>query len=328
MTDNNTNGTNPLEEMYRDLTSQAQRQREANASLEGAAWFEATFAGWEKAPLQPLDDTVNYAIVVQYADPWTVELAAEKYWRGENDELGIETVTLNIYEPQPENENEVAAMDREHLLCVYGKEGLDGLMREAWQMGVENGHLEPDNPHLFSQGPADCFHLGREQPDLAELILGGTDLDDTEEFTPVMLADDEPANGRIEVLPIPVVDPDGEPLGASTVVVSYPKEALSDDSSEERVKALEIAQFHTKADAAHFGQEFLNFYETAYPGELSTLAEEVAQEYRLPTQWKGLCEQELDDLAAGTYILTHEREIWQPHSFKLDPCHDPQLVFS
>jgi len=43
--------------------------------------------GSEKALLQPLDDTVNYAVVVQYADPITVELAAEEVLASENGYL-------------------------------------------------------------------------------------------------------------------------------------------------------------------------------------------------------------------------------------------------
>lgn len=128
-------------------------------NLEGTAWFAQVELDIGIQMLQPLDKTVKYAVVVQPADPWTVELALEKYWRQPNGGLGLETVTLNTYEPAPENENEVAMMEREHLLSLYRKEGLDVLMRAAWQMGVDNEHLHQDDLKLFQQGTKDRFSL-------------------------------------------------------------------------------------------------------------------------------------------------------------------------
>ncbi|MBE7511463.1 MAG: hypothetical protein HS103_01425 [Anaerolineales bacterium] len=319
MTDRDTEAVNPAEAMHRDFAEQAQREREANASLEGAAWFEATFAGSDTSLLQPLDDTVNYAIAVQYADPYTVELAAEKYWRGENDYLGLESVTLNTYEPEPENENEVAAMDREHLLRVYGKEGLNALMHEAWQTGVECGHLEADDPSLFKQGPPDRFTI---QPEYKREWL---DPDDTQEIAIPSIAQASTPSERMEVLAADVFDPDGGTLGASTVVVSHAEHELANEGAGHGGKALEIAQFNTKADAEHFRQEFLNFFEYAYPDEMSTLAEEVARGHSLPTAWKDLGQEDVRNIQQGAFSLTHEREDWHPYEYTPDPYYDPDI---
>lgn len=84
--------TSEQETMYRELVAQAARDREANATLEGAAWFEATFEKSDTELLQPVDNTVNYAVVVQDADPWRRELIVEKYWREPNGYVGSQSV--------------------------------------------------------------------------------------------------------------------------------------------------------------------------------------------------------------------------------------------
>lgn len=142
-------------------------------NLEGAAWFAQVEQDIGIQMLQPLDETVNYAVLVQPADPWTVELVLEKYWHQPNGGLGLETVTLNTYEPAPENENEVAMMEREQLLNIYHKEGLDALIRAAWQMGVDTEHLHQDDLKLFQQGPKDRFSLEAREKESPAL---GSDL--------------------------------------------------------------------------------------------------------------------------------------------------------
>lgn len=142
------------------------------ATLEGTAWFAQVEQNIGIQMLHPLDETVNYAVVVQPAAPWTVELALEKYWREPNGGLGLETVTLNTYEPAPENDNEVAMMEREHLLSLYRKEGLDALMRAAWQMGVDNEHLNRGDLSLFQQGPKERFSLEASEKENSTPELG------------------------------------------------------------------------------------------------------------------------------------------------------------
>src|SRR5690606_18993335 len=83
--------------MYREFAAEAAREREANAAMEGTAWFEATFEKSETELLQPVHDTVNYAVVVQETDPWTRELLVDKYWREPNGYLGMQSVTLDTW---------------------------------------------------------------------------------------------------------------------------------------------------------------------------------------------------------------------------------------
>src|SRR5690606_15511500 len=99
--------------MYRAFAEATARDREANASLEGAVWFEATFAQSDTELLQPLDDMVNYAVVVQDADPWTLELAVEKYWKEPGGYVGVDSLALQTYDP--ETGREQAEQEREAL---------------------------------------------------------------------------------------------------------------------------------------------------------------------------------------------------------------------
>ncbi len=320
------NQRSPVEARYRDYAEQARREREANAPLEGAAWFEATFARRNIELLKPLDDTVNYAIVVQYADPWTVELAAEKYWKAENGYLGIESVTLNTYEPQPENEHEVAAMDRERLLRLYDQQGLEAMMHEAENISVDSRNLNPHraDPRLFRRGPADRFKTVCElaiETQAGDAVQPAPDLEDTQEMASVWLGIDPMPVWQIQVLPVQACDPDGEALGASTVVVHCP--LLDGQPDARRAHMLEIGQFHTREDAEHFGQEFLTFYHYAYPGDLPSLAEDVAKRGGLPGTWRDIEDERAADIQRGDYMVTHNREEWQPREYTSDPNFGP-----
>jgi len=145
--------------MYEMFAAEATRQREANASLEGAAWFEATFEKTGTELLQPVHDTVNYAVVVQMSDPWTRELAVEKYWKEPGGYLGVESMTLNTYDPHDETEREQAEQARGALLEVYDERGLEALMHKAELTAMQNDWLDGDraDPRLFTKGPADRF---------------------------------------------------------------------------------------------------------------------------------------------------------------------------
>ena len=57
--------------MVREQANGSANDREANAVLEGSAWFEATLEQTPIELLQPVNEDVNYAVVVQGADPWT-----------------------------------------------------------------------------------------------------------------------------------------------------------------------------------------------------------------------------------------------------------------
>ncbi len=148
-----------------------------------------------------------------------------------------------------------------------------------------------------------------------------SDPDDTQELTPVAFDEDDTSSRRADVLPIDVVDPDGELLGASTVVVRY--DVPHEQADEQLAQILEIGQFSTKEDATQFGQELLNFYHYAYPGDLPSLAEDVAKRTGLPATWRSVEDQELADIQRGEYVLTHEHDDWHPREYTPDPNYGP-----
>lgn len=117
--------------MYAEWAEAAHRRREANVPLEGAAWFEATFDRPERPLLQPLDDTVNYAVVVQQVDTWTSELAVEKYWKLPDGYLGVDGLTLQAFDSDDEAARAQADADRLRLLETYDERGLESLMHQA-----------------------------------------------------------------------------------------------------------------------------------------------------------------------------------------------------
>lgn len=101
--------------MYRAFAAEAAREREANAVLDGSAWFEATFEQSETELLKPVSDTVNYAVEVQETDPWTRALMVEKYWKAPGGYLGSQSVTLDTWDADDEQEREQGQQVREAL---------------------------------------------------------------------------------------------------------------------------------------------------------------------------------------------------------------------
>jgi ketosteroid isomerase-like protein len=289
--------------LYRELAEEAEREREANAMLEGAAWFEATFAKSDTELLQPIDDTVNYAVVVQDADPWTVELAVEKYWKEPNGYIGISSVTLDTYDP--DTGRELAERDREALMLVHDERGLEGLMHKAELTAMEHDWLDADrdDPRLFRQGPPDRFET------LAQQLEGET--------IPEPEAVENPY-WRMETLP--VNDPDGEPLGHALHMVVYPHIEHDPERvgtpvmpEDEPFRMLEMAHFETTEAADRFGKEFNGYL---MPGLLEgpELAQEVARLEGLPIEWKTL---EGDDLTAyrnADLTLIRDPADWHPYN--------------
>src|SRR5450432_3814591 len=68
------------------------------------AQFRDSFADTDFRLLEPLHTQVNYSFEVMPADPYTLELRADKWWFGENGRVENNTLTLNTYEIE---ENEV-----------------------------------------------------------------------------------------------------------------------------------------------------------------------------------------------------------------------------
>jgi hypothetical protein len=146
--------------IYAEWAADAQRQREANASLKGAAWFEAMFAANPEIELlQPIEDTVNYAVVVTDTDPWTTELVVEKFWRESNGFAGVDSLTIDTYDSDDEGEREVAQAARAALINIHEESGLESLMHRAELGAMANGHLDGDraDTRLFRDGPPDRF---------------------------------------------------------------------------------------------------------------------------------------------------------------------------
>ncbi len=158
---------------------------EGNSSV---AQFRQAFAGSDFHLLEPLYPAVNYSFEVMPADPWTLELRADKWWLGENGRVENDTLTLNTYdleddEVQREIVREEALMEREELLRIHAAQGLEAAMQKAEDIAIDNEQLDEDrdDPRLFTAGPVDTFHTQREQ----EIMLANLfdeppiDLEDT-----------------------------------------------------------------------------------------------------------------------------------------------------
>jgi hypothetical protein len=147
-------------DMYAQWAADADRKREANATLEGAAWFDATFAdNPEIELLTPIDDTVNYAVVVTDTDPWTTELVVEKFWREAGGWVASDALTIDTYDSYDEVQRDVAQAARSTLLGIHEERGLEAMIHQAELGAMENGHLDGDraDTRLFRNGPPDRF---------------------------------------------------------------------------------------------------------------------------------------------------------------------------
>ncbi|MBA3869974.1 MAG: hypothetical protein H0X30_12575 [Anaerolineae bacterium] len=310
----------------RSWADSAAFELETHAVREGAAWFEATFEHSSLELLQPVNDSVNYAVLVQGADPWTEELAVEKYWKEPGGSLGMQSVTLNTYDSDDESGHEQAQQARDGLLEVYDERGLEAMMHKAELTAIQNGWLDGNraDPRLFTQGPSDRFETLAQQLE-GEINpywnTGGERIED-----PVPSAVENPY-WRLDTLP--VNDLDGQALGHALQMVVYPGierdlEAASIPAvvPDEPFKLLEMAHFETPTAAEKFGQEFNGYL---MPGVLDgpELAEEVARLEGLPVAWKIL---EGDDLKAyqnDDLTLTRDPSDW--HLYNPNAEHDARI---
>ncbi len=301
--------------MYRQFAAEAARQREANASLEGAAWFDATFEKSQRELLGSDDDSVRYAVVVQEADPWTLELAVEKYWREPNGYLGTQSVTLNTYDPDTGREQ--AEQERDALLEVREQNGLEAMMHKAELTAMHNDWLDGDrvDPRLFTQGPPDRFET------LAQRLEGeinpywNTSGETVENLEPLP-AQIERDNSYWRLDRREVIDPEGEKLGQAMFCTVFPdaKDPVPDFDTPLRAQVLEMAHFETAEAADKFEQEFRGYL---IPGlfDGSELAEAVAQLEGMPGKWL-----EMDGMAARTFFSDEQPPLvrnvadWHPYN--------------
>ncbi|QPC83058.1 hypothetical protein G4Y79_01390 [Phototrophicus methaneseepsis] len=266
--------------------------------------------------LEPLDSTVNYAVVVQASDPDTLELAVEKVWKSENGQAGFESQTVQTYDP--EDGRETAEAERDALLEVYDERGLEAMMHKAELQAMQNGYLDPHraNLGLFRDGPQDRFET------LAQQLENETNPYWNTEGEVIDEPESEPSaqNPYWRLDTIPVNDPKGEQLGHALHMVVY--DGIEHDpervgtppmAEDEPFRMLEMAHFETTEAADKFGKEFNGYL---MPGLLEgpELAVEVARLEELPVDWKSL---EGDDLKAyqdGQYTLTHDLSDWHPYN--------------
>ncbi len=302
--------------MYREFAAEAAREREANAVLEGTAWFEATFEKAEMELLQPVNDTVNYAVGVQAVDPWTLDLVVEKYWKEPDGYLGVDSLTINSYDA--EDGREQGEQERAQLMEVFDARGLEAMMHKAELAAVQNDWLDGDraDPRLFTQGPLDRFETLAQQLEGEINPYWNTDGEKIEDPMP------QPAveNPYWRLDPIPVNDPEGEPLGHALHMVVYPGVERDPDAvgspamaEDEPLRILEMAHFETTEAVDAFGKEFNGYL---IPGLLEgpELAVEVARLEGLPVEWKTL---EGDDLKAyqnAELTLTRDPGGWHPYN--------------
>ncbi|QPC81706.1 hypothetical protein G4Y79_18725 [Phototrophicus methaneseepsis] len=298
--------------IYAEWAEEANLKRETNASLESTDWFEATFDN--DALLEPLDSTVNYAVTLEASDPWTLELAVEKVWKGEHGYVGFESQTVQTYDP--DEDREVAEAERDALLEVYDERGLEAMMHKAELQAMQNGYLDPHraNLGLFRDGPQDRFET------LAQRLENETNPYWNTEGEVIDEPEPSAQNPYWRLDTIPVNDPEGEPLGHALHMVVYDNVEHDPEcvgtppmAEDEPFRMLEMAHFETTEAADKFGKEFNGYL---MPGLLEgpELAVEVARLEELPVNWKTL---EGDDLKAyqdGQYTIIHDLSGWHPYN--------------
>lgn len=300
--------------IYAEWAEEANLKREANTSLEGTDWFETTFD--DNALLEPLDPTVNYAVTLEASDPWTLELAVEKVWKGENGYVGFESQTVQTYDPDEDREK--AESERDALLEVYDERGLEAMMHKAELQAMQNGYLDPHraNLGLFRDGPEDRFETLAQQLENETNPYWNTEGEVIDEPEPESSAQ----NPYWRLDTIPVNDPEGEPLGHALHMMVY--DGIEHDpervgtppmAEDEPFRMLEMAHFETTEAADKFGKEFNGYL---MPGLLEgpELAVEVARLEELPVDWKTLEGDELEAYQNGELTLTHDLSDWHPYN--------------
>jgi hypothetical protein len=302
--------------IYEAWAEETRLEQEANAHLEGSAWFEATFEKSERQLLVPVDATVNYGVVVQDADPWTLEVAVEKYWREPDNSLGIASLTLKTFDPLYQREE--AEGERRELLETHEQHGLETLMHRAELTASEHYSLDAHRQdlRLFSEGPPDRFQTLSQRLEGELNPYWNTDGEKIEDLAPQPKVE----NPYWWLDSIPVHDPDGEPLGHALHMVVYPGvehdlEAVGSPAmgADEPFRMLEMAHFETSEAVDKFGKDFNSYL---VPGLLHgpELAVEVARLEGLPAEWKTLEGDDLEAYQNDELTLTRDGADWHPYN--------------
>lgn len=313
--------------------------------------FRERFSDSAYRLLEPVDRSVNYSFKVMAADPWTLELTADKWWLDDkghvaHDSQALNAYSLESYEFEREIEREVAAMDREALERTYQDDGLEAAMRKAEAMAVANLELDPQRAdgRLFQQGPPDRFVTLREvelagldAPLVVECIRDITD-DDTQSMPAVtpepgtwdelMVQQDADESGPErhywQMHYHPVETPEGEPLGTALFVTEFPQlppnfdEYIEENGMDDSVypteaRTLEMAHFADEKDAKKFDAEFRGYL---VPGLLDgpELAPEVAKLEGLSGEWEDMNYRGIVDYMSGSRTIVREADDWHLHN--------------
>jgi hypothetical protein len=312
--------------------------------------FREQFADSAYRLLEPVDPTVNYSFEVMAADPWTMELTADKWWLEKDGQVGHEGQTLKTYSLESfawerEIEREVAAIDVENLHRTYQDEGLEAAMRRAEGIAAANHELDPNRAdgRLFTEGPTDRFMTTREVQ-----LMGMNDApidapirditnDETQELPAVAPApgswddlvaqqtDDEPEAERHywQMHYRPVETPDGEKLGTALFVTEFPQlppdfddyideNGMDDSVYPTEARTLEMAHFANEKDAAKFDAEFRGYL---VPGLLDgpELAPEVAKLEGLSGEWEDMDYRGIVDYMSGNRTIVRAGSEWHLH---------------
>jgi hypothetical protein len=329
--------TEPLEPVVDPIVSwvvRADAEREANDKLEGEAWFEATFDRPERQLLQPLDEMVNYAVVVQAVDPWTSELAVEKYWKLPGGYLGIDGLTLETFDSDDETARAKADAGRTGLLETYDERGLEGMMHQAELAAMRGGWLDGNraDTRLFHQGPLDHFETLaeclRDEPNPYWYTEGGSprtsEPDSWDELIAQQTDDNpEPERHYWQMHYRSVETPEGEPLGTALFVTEFPQlppdfdayieeNGMDDSVYPTEARTLEMAHFANNDDARKFETEFRSYL---VPGLLDgpELAPEVAKLEGLSGQWEDMDYRGIVDYMSGNSRIVREVSAWHLH---------------
>lgn len=332
--------TEPLEPVTDPIASwmaQADAQRQANAALEGAAWFEATFDRRGRQLLQPLDDTVNYAVVVQAVDPWTSELTVEKYWKLPGGYLGSDGLTLETFDSDDEAARAKADADRLGLLETHDERGLEEMMHQAELAAMQGGWLDGSraDTRLFRQGPPDRFETLAERLRDEPNPYWNADGDSPQTPEPgswdeliAQQTPDEPEPAHEarywQMHYRPVETPEGEPLGTALFVTEFPglppdfddyieANGMDDSVYPTEARTLEMAHFANEDDARKFETEFRSYL---VPGLLDgpELAPEVAKLEGLSGEWQDMDYDDIVGYMSGRRTIVREESEWRLHN--------------
>lgn len=301
--------------------------------------------------LEPVDPAVNYSFEVLAADPWTLELSANKWWLDEDGRTGnqaqtLKTYSLESYEWERDAEREIASMDREDLHRTYQESGLEAAMHQAEALAVANDELDPNRAdgRLFQQGPPDRFTTLRETEltvlDAAPIGESSRDITHGAEKLPAVSTpepaswdafmaaqtNDEPEPERHywQIHHRPVETPEGERLGTALFVTEFPQlpsdfagyvaeNGMDDSVYPTEARTLEMAHFANDNDARKFEAEFRSYL---VPDLLDgpELAPEVAKLEGLSGEWEAMNYDQIVDYMSGNRTVMREAEDWHLHN--------------